>query len=179
MSEELVEILIETPEFAETPGDIVALEIESAPEVIEIASDTVEITETVIEEVVIDLPQFEFVEIGIQGPKGVAGIGLLFYAFSWGDSTPAVIIMAHAGKKAYKTEVILSEAFNADSTLTLGDSADPSRLFDAGDIDLTLPGTYQSHKIYQYTTDTPINLYLTPGAGNSAGSGLILVYLQD
>ena len=116
---------------------------------------------------------------GVQGIDGVSGNGsALAVSFSWGDATPAIIVTAPAGKTVFKVELILKEAFNSPSNLTIGDSTDNARLFNVNGLDLSQAGTYQSNPNYVYTVNTPVNIYLTLGVGNSVGNGIILFYIE-
>jgi hypothetical protein len=99
-------------------------------------------------------------------------------SFSWGDATPAIITTVTGGKTVFKVELILKTAFDVSSNLTVGDSADNARLFNVSNLDLSQPGTYQSNPDYVYPVNTPVNIYLTLGTGNSTGNGIILIYIE-
>jgi hypothetical protein len=117
---------------------------------------------------------------GIKGDKGDQGSGLAAaYAFSWGDASPALIVIAPAGKVIYKTELVLLTAFDSPSALTVGDGGDNSRLFFVDNLDLTATGTYESNTTHIYIAPTDIKLYLTIGVGTTQGNGILLVYIQD
>jgi hypothetical protein len=117
---------------------------------------------------------------GPQGPTGPSGQGTaVSLNFSWGDATPALIATIPAGKTVFKVEVILLVAFDVASTLTVGDAGNVQRLVDITDSDLTQTGGYQVNPNFLYNSLTDVNLYLTPGVGNTQGSGLILLYIQE
>lgn len=116
---------------------------------------------------------------GVQGIQGASGDGsAIAYPFSWGDATPAIITTSVIGKTVYKVELVLLTAFNAASSITVGDSGNNSRLFNVNNLDLSEIGTYQTNPNYTYLSSTDINLYITLGGGNTTGNGIILIYIQ-
>jgi len=117
---------------------------------------------------------------GAPGTPGLPGSGVgIPLTFSWGDATPALIGIVPAGKIVYKVEVNVLVAFDVVSTLSVGDVGDHERVFDIGSVDLSAVGSYQTNPTTTYGSLTNINLYLTPGVGNTQGSGLILLYIQE
>jgi hypothetical protein len=126
------------------------------------------------------------VAAGRQGPAGANGVpgangqgAAIPYVFSWGDATPALIANVPAGKVVFKVEVVLLAAFNVASTVTVGDAGNTSRLFSTADIDLSSAATYQSNPNHLYGSLTAVNLYVSPGVGNSQGNGIVLLYVED
>jgi len=126
------------------------------------------------------------VAAGRQGPPGANGApgangqgAAIPYVFSWGDATPALIANIPAGKVVFKVEVVLLTAFNVASTVTVGDSGNTSRLFSTADIDLSSAATYQSNPNHLYGSLAAVNLYVSPGVGNSQGNGIVLLYVED
>jgi hypothetical protein len=105
--------------------------------------------------------------------------GGLALRFSWGDATPEVIASIPAGKVVSKVEINLLTAFNVPSTLSVGDSSDVQRLFPIDGIDLTQAGKYQASPNYIYTSATTVNLYLSPGVGNTQGNGVVVITIED
>jgi hypothetical protein len=154
-------------------------------EVVEVAGgiEVVEaVTEVIVETTTVVI---EHVEIGIQGPAGLRGLdgsagngSAVPYTFAWGDATPATIFTVPAGKKVLKVEVVLDVAFDVAAVLTIGDAANRSRLLGVDDIDTQGIGTYQTNPGYKYISQSPVNLYITPGGGTTTGSGLILIYIE-
>ena len=152
---------------------------------VEVTASSIEVAETTADTVVVETPTLEHVEIGIQGPVGPRGLdgssgngNAVLYNFGWGDATPAEIVIVPAGKVAFKVEVVIKTAFDVVPTFSIGDSVDNSRLLTNTDIDAQTAGTYQTNPGHLYATQTPINLYLTPGSGTSTGNGLILIYIE-
>ena len=119
--------------------------------------------------------------IQIAGPQGPAGTSsnAIQVPFSWGDATPSLVSTVLSNKTVFKVELILLVAFDTVSTLTVGDASNNQRLFASDSADLSQVGSYQSNPNYSYGTTTNVNLYLTPGVGNTQGSGLILLYIQE
>lgn len=117
---------------------------------------------------------------GVAGIPGANGQGASIpLTFAWGDATPALIANVPAGKVVFKVEVVLLTAFNTASTLTVGDAGNTSRLFSSADIDLSSAATYQSNPNFLYGSLTAVNLYISPGVGNSQGNGIVLLYVED
>lgn len=126
------------------------------------------------------------ISAGAQGPAGANGTpgangqgSAIAHLFSWGDATPAFVANVPAGKVVFKVEIVLLTAFNTASTLTVGDSGNTSRLFSVIDIDLSSAATYQANPNFLYGSLTAVNLYITPGVGNSLGNGIVLLYVEE
>jgi hypothetical protein len=118
-------------------------------------------------------------EQGPPGPPGSSGSGAaLVQAFSWGDASPAIITTVLANKTVFKVEIIILVGFDTLSTITVGDSTNTSRLLDASSVDAQNLGTYQTNPDFKYLANTAVNIYITPGIGNTVGNGLILIYIQ-
>jgi hypothetical protein len=130
-----------------------------------------------------DAGNYTTVLAGVQGPAGMSGGSgngsAIAITFAWGDATPDLIATVPAGKVVFKVELVLMNAFNVASTLTVGDSSDHASLFNVSGLDLTETGTYQSNPDHLYASSTPINIYISLGGGVSAGNGIILVYIQE
>jgi hypothetical protein len=115
---------------------------------------------------------------GIKGDKGADGDGAIATRFAWGDATPALITVATANKAVLGIEVIVLQAFDAPSNITVGDADNHQRLFDIPELDLSQVGTYQSSPNHVYGVATDINLYLTTGVGGSVGKGIVLIHSE-
>jgi hypothetical protein len=117
---------------------------------------------------------------GIAGVKGDKGNGsLLKMRFSWGDAMPLVIFTAPANKVICSVEVVLQTAFDAVSSISIGDAGDHERLFRASSVDTSTAASYEENPNYTYQTATDIAIYLTAGAGVTSGSGIIFIYIED
>ena len=117
------------------------------------------------------------VSVAEQGIPGAAGLGAIRKDFGFGDSTPDLIVMANAGDVVYEVEIVIMTPFDGTgATLTIGDSAQNDRLMQSTQNDPATPATYGAIPDYKYSAVTPINLYISPGAGATQGAGFILIY---
>ena len=117
------------------------------------------------------------VSVAEQGIPGAAGLGAIRKDFGFGDSTPDLIVMANAGDVVYEVEIVIMTPFDGTgAALTIGDSAQNDRLMQSTQNDPATPATYGAIPDYKYSVVTPINLYISPGAGATQGAGFILIY---
>ena len=117
------------------------------------------------------------VSVAEQGIPGAAGLGAIRKDFGFGDSTPDLIVMANAGDVVYEVEIVIMTPFDGTgAALTIGDSAQNDRLMQSTQNDPATPATYGAIPDYKYSAVTPINLYISPGAGATQGAGFILIY---
>lgn len=117
------------------------------------------------------------VSVAEQGIPGAAGLGAIRKDFGFGDSTPDLIVMANAGDVVYGVEIVIMTPFDGTgAALTIGDSAQNDRLMQSTQNDPATPATYGAIPDYKYPAVTPINLYISPGAGATQGAGFILIY---
>jgi hypothetical protein len=115
---------------------------------------------------------------GVAGRDGLNGAGVIQVAFGWGDATPALLVNAPANKAVLSIEVAILRAFDVASSIVIGDTANPNRLFNLDGLDLTQVGSYQVTPDYIYSSATDIFYTITAGSGNSTGGGLISISLQ-
>jgi hypothetical protein len=100
--------------------------------------------------------------------------------FAWGDATPAPIFTVPGDKLVYRVEIHISVGFDgASPELTVGDAGDTDRLMAAAQNDPTTPGTYATHPSHRYGADTAVSLGITPGAGATAGRGLVTLSIEQ
>lgn len=119
-------------------------------------------------------------ESGPRGEEGPAGTGAVELAFAWGDASPRTIETVTSGKLVYGVQLHIDTAFNGSGAeLTVGDAADPDRLMAAAQNDPTAAGTYTSAPVHRYGADTAVLLTITPGAGASAGAGLLTLFIEQ
>ena len=133
-----------------------------------------------------DVVEREIVFAGEQGPPGPAGpIGppgsvAVEAAFAFGDATPATVTTALAGKLVYGVELYIKTPFDgASPQVVVGDAGQADRLMAASENDLTSVGGNHSTPAHAYASDTPILLSITPGAGATQGSGVIVLRIQQ
>ena len=122
--------------------------------------------------------------IGI-GPGDVAVLvnagsaGVTQYAFSYGDASPALIVTIPAGKIVYGVSINISVPFDGiGASLQIGDAGVADRLMTASQNEPSTVGAYSTSPSYLYGTATQLNLSITPGAGATQGSGLIILSIQ-
>ncbi len=118
---------------------------------------------------------------GIQGPPGPpGGAGTATQLnFAYGDATPALIATVTANKNIMRIDVLVDTVFNGtNAAVTIGDAGDNDSVVSADQIDLTAVGTYQINPTKKYGSNTAVNLYITPGAGASTGTGVLFFYVE-
>jgi len=115
--------------------------------------------------------------VGIAGPPGAGTPTKLNFAF--GDATPALIATAYANKHIIRIDILINTAFNGvNAAITVGDTGDNASIVSAEQLDLTTVGTYQINPNKVYGSNTIVNLYITPGAGASTGTGTLFFYIE-
>lgn len=97
--------------------------------------------------------------------------------FNFGDATPKNLMIIPANKIIQDVSIVLMTAFNAASTLSVGDAGNVNRLLATGDNTTSEAGTYTTEPAYKYAVDTQLTLSITPGA-TTQGNGLIVITYQ-
>jgi len=117
---------------------------------------------------------------GIKGDTGPSGgFVTLELPFAYGDATPSPIGTALADKLILSVALYITSYFDGTGpALTIGDAGVNDRLMAAGQNDPTSEGEYETHPVYAYGSDTPLNLYITPGSGATQGAGLVVITFQ-
>lgn len=116
---------------------------------------------------------------GPQGPPGTSASGIEL-PFAYGDATPAVIATVPANKAAYQATIEITTPFNGvGAQLSIGDSGDSQRLMPTTGNSPGEAGAYHAHPVHVYGGSTAVNLYITPGAGASSGSGIVRLFIQS
>lgn len=101
------------------------------------------------------------------------------FPFAFGDASPRTVRNVAAGKLVRRTQIHITEAFDgAGAALAVGDAGDAERLMAEGTNDPTDTGTYETNPAHRYGSDTDVLLTITPGAGASAGAGLLVLTLE-
>lgn len=126
----------------------------------------------------------EIVTAGTQGPAGPPGVqgpdgaGRISKRFDWGDASPRPITTVAAGRTVLSVTVYLIDAFDAaGSSLSVGPAGDPTQLLAAGDVSAV--GSVSTTPSVEYATDTPLFLTITLGGGNAAGSGYVVIEVNN
>lgn len=119
-------------------------------------------------------------EQGPAGPVGPPGPAGIEFNFAFGDATPATVVTALAGKMVYGVQLHIKVPFDgAGAALVVGDAAQANRLMAAAENDVTTVGSNTTAPAYVYTANTPILLGITPGAGATQGSGVLVLSIQQ
>ena len=122
----------------------------------------------------------EVTEQGPPGPPGANGSGGIEFPFAWGDASPRQIFVAVTGKLIYGVQIHISTAFDGvGAALTVGDAVQTDRLMSVYTNDPNTVGTYTSAPSHRYGVATPLLLTINPGAGASAGAGLLTIFAES
>lgn len=94
------------------------------------------------------------------------------FSFASGSFTMFTI---PANSKIVSVAIEVEVPFNDPSaTIIIGDAGTADRLMNASKNDLEESGVYQTFPIYEYPTDTPILVVISPGS-STIGSGYITI----
>ena len=97
--------------------------------------------------------------------------------FNFGDATPKNLMIIPADKIIQDVSIILMTAFDATSTLSIGDVGNVNRLLSTTDNTTLEAGTYTTEPAYKYAVNTQLTLSITPGA-TTQGNGLVVITYQ-
>jgi len=99
--------------------------------------------------------------------------------FAYGDATPQLIFTAGAGDIISSVELSIITPFNGtNAALSIGDVGVTDRLMSTAENMPDTEGTYITTPLHEYSASTAISVYITPGAGASAGNGFIKIYTK-
>jgi len=99
--------------------------------------------------------------------------------FAYGDATPQLIFTAGAGDIISSVELSIITPFNGTgSALSIGDVGVTDRLMSTAENMPDTEGTYITTPLHEYSASTAVSVYITPGAGASAGNGFIKIYTK-
>ena len=98
------------------------------------------------------------------------------FPFSFGDATPATMLIANAGQLIRTVTITVTTPFNGVAPkLSVGDAVDVERLFPASSNDPTDANTEWVYTpTHRYAASTPILLSITPD-GSTQGAGLVYI----
>lgn len=130
-------------------------------------SMTVEITQTSV-----DLTFSEHINIG---QKTGGSIGISFTAADLAGGVLAIGTV-QPGVRVDRVAVVIDEAFDGGTQLTVGDAEAQARLMAAAENDPGVAGKYTADVDHEYSAETTINLYLAAGTPVT-GSGQVIIYL--
>lgn len=112
------------------------------------------------------------------GPPGPAGNAVVA-SFGFGDATPASVASLTAGQAIIAITVVILEPFDGvGSGIEVGVLGDPGRYMPASGNNPAAAGTYAAHPGVRLNADTEVLVSITPGAGATAGSGIVTISLQ-
>ena len=103
----------------------------------------------------------------------IAGGGEFIVRFSYGDSTPKLLNVPITGL-VDRVLIGIDVPFNVPSTLSIGTTANPSSLMAVGQNAPTEVGQFESNPSVELINQNAI-LTITPGPGNSQGSGFVII----
>lgn len=114
---------------------------------------------------------------GAQGPAGSSGAGLLPpINFSYGDASPAVVLLLSVTSEIAAVSLQIEEAFNGvGASIALGTAGEPGALIPSADNDPSMLVTYEFSPRIEYAGGTLILLTINAGTGGSSGRGQIIV----
>lgn len=114
----------------------------------------------------------------VLGTGGSSTNNFVTIPFSYNSSTPVNILMMAANMLIYDCSIIIETAFNdPTSTLSVGDSGNPSRLMSSVDNSSTIENTYKTTPSHKYGSNTQVTLTITPGT-STQGSGYVVLTIQ-
>jgi len=117
--------------------------------------------------------------LALRGATGTAG-GLTYATFAFGDATPALIHTTSDSGIVARVELYITTAFNGvGASISIGTSDNHDLFMAANENDPSVLNSFYSHPGYNFNAATDINLYITPGAGASAGSGFAILNLVE
>ena len=98
-------------------------------------------------------------------------------SFSFSDVSPIFIGKSQPNLSVGEIVIeILNPFDNINTTITIGDSMDNSRLFTSDSNDPNTVGKYSCGSDYKYTTETDIYMYIT--GANTSGNGVVRIYFN-
>lgn len=113
--------------------------------------------------------------IGTQDSAGTDA-GTMRANVSYSDTGTTVIGNVSSGVSGHKTIVEVTQAFDGDTTLRVGDAGDADRLMPDAEVDLSEVGTYVavSNYVYGAAADTNVNITIASTTG-SQGTAVVTV----
>ena len=95
---------------------------------------------------------------------------------AYSDTGTTLIGNISAGASGFRTTVEVTQAFDGDTTLRVGDAGDADRLMPDAEVDLSEVGTYVAVSNFVYTADadTDVNITIASSTG-SAGTATVIV----
>lgn len=99
--------------------------------------------------------------------------------FSFADASPVDVTTVAAGRAILAVAIVVQTPFDgAGAALSVGDAAIPDRFMAAAEVDPAAAGRYESSPVLALAADAAVRLSIAPGAGATAGSGLLVLDIQ-
>lgn len=115
-------------------------------------------------------------DAGIQGPPGPSSSPDVVSSFAYGDATPALLASLAAGSFLATSRVVIETPLNgAGATVSVGTLANPGLLVPSSGVMPGEAGVYDTASSLTVTAPTDIYLFISPGAGASAGAGTVFI----
>lgn len=112
----------------------------------------------------------------LSAEQAAGGATRLVHAFAFGDATPAALGTIPAGALVSRVSLTVLTAFDGGgAALAVGDAGNSQRFLAAARCDPAQAATYTTSPGQRLAADTAVVLAITPGAGATAGSGLLIV----
>jgi len=109
-------------------------------------------------------------------PTDTGAAHIITVPFSFGDASPKAIALLPINSTVFTATIVIQVPFNGvGSMLRLGDAGTPDRLITAIQNDPFEIAEYETNPGHSYTTETQVNLSITPGSGCTQGSGFVLI----
>ena len=97
--------------------------------------------------------------------------------FSFSDVSPIFIGKSQPNLSIGEIIIeILTPFNNINTTISIGDNVDNSRLFTSNINDPNTSGKYSCNSDYEYATETDIYMYIT--GANTSGNGVVRIYFN-
>lgn len=112
--------------------------------------------------------------------SGEAGpVRQVVHGFAFGDASPAEVTTVAAGRTLLSVAIAVQTPFDGiGAALAVGDAATPDRFLAAGQVNPGAAALYVATPALRLGADTPLRLSITPGAGATAGAGLLILDIQ-
>ena len=109
-------------------------------------------------------------------PTDTDTANIITVPFSFGDASPKAIALLPINSTVFTATIVIQVPFNGvGSALRLGDVYVTDRLISTAQVDPFEVAEYETNPGHSYTTETQINLTITPGSGCTQGSGFVLI----
>lgn len=124
-----------------------------------------------------DVRRIAVAAAGIRGPAGTGS--QQFFDFAYGDPSPVTLVTVAAGKRILSCEIAILTPFDGvGASLQVGDAGQLDRLMAASDNLPSVSSVFSVSPNIGYGSATELLLSIVPGAGATAGSGMVVLTIQ-